>query len=142
VAAFVGHYGSSVLHFADGCLVSSQEALSKGLRPVTAAATTVQAKFTQVCEKTGRVLHTTISTVQGKTTASFVLIADGVKSKIVVPIHDGVVFGATKLNETFKIKQAATYTAGKISGTATYTAGKIADTATYTAGVFGLGFRV
>ena len=52
-------------------------------------------------------MHTTISTVQGQTTATFHLIADGVHTKIVVPIHSGLV----KLNDTLKISEKAQYTA-------------------------------
>jgi len=72
-----------------------------------AAATFASTTFTQVCTETGRVMHTTISTVQGQTTATFHLIADGVHTKIVVPIHSGLV----KLNDTLKISEKAQYTA-------------------------------
>ena len=72
-----------------------------------AAATFASPTFTQVCTETGRVMHTTISTVQGQTTATFHLIADGVHTKIVVPIHSGLV----KLNDTLKISEKAQYTA-------------------------------
>jgi hypothetical protein len=72
-----------------------------------AAATFASPTFTQVCTETGRVMHTTISTVQGQTTATFHLIADGVHTKIAVPIHSGLV----KLNDTLKISEKAQYTA-------------------------------
>jgi len=78
--------------------------LVKGAKAAPAA---VSNTVTQVCTETGRVMHTTISTVQGKTTATFHLIADGVQSKIVVPIHSGLV----KLNDTLKITDKVQYTA-------------------------------
>ena len=46
--------------------------------------------------------------MHGKTTATFQLIADGTRTKIVVPIHSGLV----KLSDALNVSGAVQYTAG------------------------------
>ena len=73
----------------------------------------VHARFVQVCGQTKAVLHTTIETVNGQTTAAFSLVEKGVQSRVVVPISSSLVWADSK----FGISQRLVYTQGLLHRT-------------------------
>jgi hypothetical protein len=73
----------------------------------------VYARYVQVCDQTKAVLHTTVETVNGQTTAAFSLVQNGVQSRVVVPISSSLVWADSK----FGISQRLAYTQGLLHRT-------------------------
>jgi hypothetical protein len=67
----------------------------------------VYAQYTQVCDRSKAVLHTTIETVNGQTTAAFTLVQNGVRSCVVVPISSSLLWVDGKLGLSRAVSQAS-----------------------------------